>query len=550
MTPVRRLAHTALLVTLFLPGCGYFNTMYNANRAFSDAEKAAARGDRATAETAYRLSIEKAGKSIARRPDSRWSDDARLLIARAHYALGDYQAARLALLELLQLGSDARERAAAELYLGLVEAAVGDDAAALARLDRSLSEAAAPEELLALARVTRARIHYRQGNYAAAGGDLDALAADAERDVRLAALVLDLRIATQMADSGRARRAFAALLGDANGATRRDSLRRIATAAAPVFGHNTLRSFLAPAATSPWPAPARDSVLLYRAELALLAGDTAAAIADAQSLSQRATGAAVDHARLKAAEWQLAQATGVEDLQDARATLLAALGSQRGRMLIQSIKMVEVMLEKASSTGQPLQIFAAAEVARDDLEAPRLAVRLFLTYAEVAPQTEWAAKALLAALALETGEAAMQLRQRVESLPPNPYLAAVHGHGDAEAFARAEERLARGIQAARAEALAEAARRDNVVGRAILLIDSIRSAALTDSTRVRCGILVDSLAVVGIRADSIRAACQRDDRSRITLLLEADTLLLRDSTKAKADSVKRSRVRRDTTHRR
>jgi hypothetical protein len=198
-------------------------------------------------------------------------------------------------------------------------------------------------------------------------------------------------------------------------------------------------------------------------------------------------------------------------------------------------------------TAQPLHLFAAAELARDELGARQLAERLFLTYAEVAPQTVWAGKALLAALALRR-DGDPQLQQRLESWSENPYVSAVRGQVDAEAFARAEERLARGLQAARAEAQLEAARRENVVGRASALIDSIRVVARTDSTRIRCGILIDSLAVAGIRADSIRAACHRNDQTRITLLLKTDTLLLRDSSKMKADSLAaRKPIRRDTT---
>ena len=60
-----------------------------------------------------------------------------------------------------------------------------------------------------------------------------------------------------------------------------------------------------------------------------------------------------------------------------------------------------------------------------------------------------------------------------------------------------------------------------------------------------CGVMLDSLGVRGIRADSMRAACLRGDRTRVSALIRIDTLLLRDTTKARLDSLNRT-VRRDT----
>ena len=112
---------------LFLGGCGYFNTMYNANRAFADAEKAASRGDLAASEASYRESIEKAQKRITRSPDGRWSGDARLIVARAQFALGDYTAAGTTFRDLLARDRDPERTATAQIYLGVVAAALGED---------------------------------------------------------------------------------------------------------------------------------------------------------------------------------------------------------------------------------------------------------------------------------------------------------------------------------------------------------------------------------------------------------------------------------------
>jgi tetratricopeptide (TPR) repeat protein len=123
--------------------------MYNANRLFSDAEKARARGDTPAAETAYRGAIDKANRSLTKHPKSRWSDDALLLIARSHLALRDYANARQALEGVLQSSTDAQVHSTAEIQLGLIEAEMGLAAAALERLDRALSRPEAPAEIVA-----------------------------------------------------------------------------------------------------------------------------------------------------------------------------------------------------------------------------------------------------------------------------------------------------------------------------------------------------------------------------------------------------------------
>ncbi len=95
-------------------------------------------------------------------------------------------------------------------------------------------------------------------------------------------------------------------------------------------------------------------------------------------------------------------------------------------------------------------LFAAAERARDDLQAPYLARALFLQFADEWTNTVWAPKAILAALALgpyhygappdPSDEA---LRERLRSdYPQNPYATAVLGTEESpQAFAAAERAL-------------------------------------------------------------------------------------------------------------
>jgi hypothetical protein len=544
----RALRALPLLLMLATPACAYFNSMYNANRLFADAEKARARGDAPAAETAYRGAIEKANRSLAKHPTSRWTDDAQLLIARAKLALGEYAGARQALETTLASAADEKVRSTADIQLGMIEAEVGSPDAAFARLEQALKAPAAPGDIVAQGLLTRARLHARAGRHDAALADLAAARKRGGDGPNAEIALVEADVAVAAADSVTARRAFLALLNDSRAERWSGALRASARALSDRFSPAFVRSVLLSAENGAWRSAARDSVLLFAAELSLLAGDTAGAVSAAERLAARGSGASSDYARVRAARWRLAAARSLGELERVRAVLLPALGDEAARTLVHDLRTLDVLVERSSQTGQPLLLFAAAEHARDRLHAPQLAGRLFLTYAEVAPQTVWAPKALLAALELVPADTAPALRARLESYPDNPYVSAIGGTTNAEAFAGAEERLSRVLSAAWADAATEAARRENVVGRAVALMDSVRVAARTDSTRIACGILIDSLAVGGIRADSIRTACMRHDRERIGLLIKIDTLLLRDSTKMAADSLRsKTRVRRDTT---
>ncbi len=542
------LRSVALAALLLSPSCAYFNSMYNANRLFGDAEKARSRGDTPAAETAYRGAIEKANRSLTKHPKSRWTDDALILIARSHFALHDYANARQSFETLLSNTNNAGVRSTAEIQLGVIATETGADEVALERLTRALDKPAAPSGIVALGFLSRARLRARAGHNPEAAADLASARKHGGNGLSAEIALLESAVALAAADSGAARRAFQSLLHDRRAEVWSDSVRASARVLARTFSTTYARSVLLTAEDGAWRAAPRDSMLLFAAELSLQGGDTTGAINAAERLAARGAGTTADHARVRAATWRLAAASSLDELERVRAVLLPALSNEAARALVHDLRTLDVLVERSSRTGQPLLLFAAAELARDQLHAPQVAGRLFLTYADVAKQTVWTPKALLAALELVPPDSAAAIRERLERFPDNPYVSALSGTGDPEAFAGAEERLSRVLSAAWADASVEAARRENVVGRAVALMDSVRVAARNDSTRIACGILVDSLAVGGIRADSIRTACLRHDRERIGLLIKIDTLLLRDSTKALADSLKnKSRARRDTS---
>ncbi|MBI4408930.1 MAG: hypothetical protein HY561_04440 [Gemmatimonadetes bacterium] len=526
-------------LALLIPACAYFNSLYNAKRQFAAAERAAARGERGAAHQAYQQTIDKAAKSLRKDPDGRWADDALYLIARARFGRGEYAEARGALLRLLEQTRDRDLRAGGQVYLGAAEVRLGQHARALAPLDSALQRLGESGQLVSFARLWRARARYALGQDDTAAADLRAAALDPGSIGREARLEWAGR-AVGGAEPEAARAAFTALFADDGLGASADSVRGLASRAAVRWGAAEARTLLQPAATSSWSAGPRERLRLFAAELTARAGDTAAALEEANAVAARLTGPVADEARVLIARWELARAADVAEATRVRDLLLPALTHPEARTILQNVKVLAVLLERARA-GQPLALFTAAELARDELGALELARQLFLTYADVAAQTTWAPKALLAALALQpAGESADAARARLAAAPENVYVAALAGGASAQ-FAEAEQRLGRALAALREAANAEAQRRDVVVVRAVAVLDSVRAAAKADSTRLACGLFVDSLALKGVRADSARVACVRADTLRLAAILK-DTTMFRDTT-ARRDQPARRRDR-------
>ncbi|RPJ41610.1 MAG: hypothetical protein EHM19_11560, partial [Candidatus Latescibacterota bacterium] len=93
------LPRAVLLASLALlgHGCAYYNTFFHARQAYNQAEKARAEAPRENQESIgldlYEQAMKKCAKVIVEYPDSRWVDDAILLMGKCFYARGDYLAA-------------------------------------------------------------------------------------------------------------------------------------------------------------------------------------------------------------------------------------------------------------------------------------------------------------------------------------------------------------------------------------------------------------------------------------------------------------------------
>ena len=83
--------------SIFLIGCAYYNTFYNAEQYFEEAEKLRLEKDGGiipiSAMDKYGKTIEKSNKVIEQFPDSRYIHEARLLMSKARYYRSDYDLA-------------------------------------------------------------------------------------------------------------------------------------------------------------------------------------------------------------------------------------------------------------------------------------------------------------------------------------------------------------------------------------------------------------------------------------------------------------------------
>jgi len=86
-------------MSFLLTGCAYYNYFYNANKYFEEGEKAREKGEEEKSSrkgknlSSYDRCIESAGRMIEYYPDSRWEDDALLLLAKAYYRVENYRKA-------------------------------------------------------------------------------------------------------------------------------------------------------------------------------------------------------------------------------------------------------------------------------------------------------------------------------------------------------------------------------------------------------------------------------------------------------------------------
>jgi tetratricopeptide (TPR) repeat protein len=113
------------------PACAYFNTFYNAEQAFAEGERLVEKAPPGAdlppaARAAYRKSVEKSSRVLSEHGGSGWADDALLLLAKAHYRLGNHAESSAALRALLHDHPESGHRREAMLWMTRVGREAGD----------------------------------------------------------------------------------------------------------------------------------------------------------------------------------------------------------------------------------------------------------------------------------------------------------------------------------------------------------------------------------------------------------------------------------------
>jgi len=114
-----------LLLAVVLSGCVYFNTFYNAQEAYRDAELLREQRPPDSAPSALEIelldrAIEKSRKVIRLHADTKWADDAHLLLGKSLHQQRKHEAAEESLRELLTLYPDSELVVEAEFVLAAV----------------------------------------------------------------------------------------------------------------------------------------------------------------------------------------------------------------------------------------------------------------------------------------------------------------------------------------------------------------------------------------------------------------------------------------------
>ena len=418
--PGPRHVHAVATVGLgFLAGCASYNTLYNAEALYREAENLRLAGQEQAGRERYREVVAKATKGYESNEDGRRADDALLLMAKAHFRLRELPEANRALERALEVSDDPDVRGQVGLYRGVVAVAAGRMARGIALLDEALVGVDEPIHQ-AEGHFWRARAHLEQGMVEEGWQDLDR-AREAHSSLVVPADLERVAWGFSLPDLTRIHQGIQGLLFTRRAQVHGDSVRSLVRRFADRWGATSAMVLLDDVEDTDWSREERDRLLMTRARLAHEAGDDDRAKEDARRVGS-GVGEQASDARVTLARWMLAEVQKVGQLAALRAVLLPAVASEDAQLLLNTIRRVELLTEYGLE-GEPIALICAAELARDGLVARGLAATLFQAYADAAPDAPWYTKALLAAMELTTDPAGRKrLDERLDALPGDPYV--------------------------------------------------------------------------------------------------------------------------------
>ncbi|MDP6528745.1 MAG: tetratricopeptide repeat protein [Gemmatimonadota bacterium] len=166
----------AMLAVVAGSGCAYYNTLYNARKKFDEAQEIKRNADEEREEIGrqeinlYEESFERAARVVKFYPESKWVDDALLLMARVSFEKSDYSAAVRKCREILVFFPDSELVPEALLMLGRTHLEAREYAEAVASLEKMLVEVSDGDRLRGDAAYFLGRVQFEQGDREAAHG--------------------------------------------------------------------------------------------------------------------------------------------------------------------------------------------------------------------------------------------------------------------------------------------------------------------------------------------------------------------------------------------
>ncbi len=431
----RSIASLAALLLIGTSGCVYYNAVYNADRLADDARRAEREGRVFEAQSLWGRTAVKADSIVSKHPKSKWYDDALVLRAEAYAGSGRCEGQTARLTEAVDRASNAEQRERAALAVGKCFVAMGDPDRAVPLLTQA---AASKDQDRRESASLLLGVALRQTGRGLEGADvLSRVPGSRARVERMLAFA-----AAGQTDSAMSIAHDVLIQGDT--LARWDSLLGL-------MGQHE------PTRASAWLDTLRASRALKDDQIAsLMAEDAARLRGSAPDLAAdrlrevatlQVTSDAITRAQMQLIMDAVTGASTPDDLRnltDSLTALVARTGAPSAPADLQRRVSLVLALSDSSAPDKPtgdLQRFLGAEIARDSLGAPRLAAGMFVSVAEVWPESPFAGKALLAARALDDS-AALRTEGWVENrFASNPYVALLAG-GDGGAVQQLEDSLA------------------------------------------------------------------------------------------------------------
>jgi hypothetical protein len=410
---IRILILSAALVTA--AGCVYFNQLYNANRLFVDGRKDIEEGRVGAGQASLSAAIEKAEKIARDNPNSRWADDALRLIVRARILRDEWLEAAQAAEQLAGYARTRKDSVEVAGYLGIASVYLGEVTRADSLLSFALAEDAQPD-IRADLYLNRGRARMVLRREVEADADL-VLASELRPDWVDPRLDRVRLLVAMSRNEEAAAEMVLLLLLPLNEAEQGEviSLAEYLSVASPETGV----AALAEVESSSLRRADRVRMVKLRGDMNFELDRVEAAMADYDLVAEMSPESlsAVD-AQAALVDRRLREATVPEQLDGYLATMMriSRVPAARSSREVARIRDTLIRMDYWIDAGG-LGYMLAAEAARDELRAPRLARRLFLGYVDSDASALWAPKAILAALDLTDLDSdepsAEELRQRL-----------------------------------------------------------------------------------------------------------------------------------------